>query len=548
MQQKTMRVALGLAFVAIVAFSGAEDAAAAWRPPIGIPTPLFGINETAPPPPDPWNTPTPGFYYVDSTHASATDSGNPYGTPARPRGTIPLSLPAGAVVEVHGTYDQPHSSPRGITASGTAARPVFIRGSSPTTRPKITGGWQLKGSYYILENLAFADRDGTMAGKLFILAPTDHAALRHSEVSGNLKGGGVGVVSWTAGQSISHVVIYDNYIHDNGDVHASGDQDVHGIAVGAHVSNLWIVDNEIARSSGDGVQINGGSGNAGRDTHHIYLGRNVSHHNKQTGLWTKQAADVIFSQNTIFGHRPSNSSYGAGMGLQYAPDYAWFLFNHVYDNECGICPASGGFGGTGTELFLIGNLIHNIHPSSGFDPNNPHASAALSLRGGVNRYVVNNTIWNYHAGIMAPGGVVHIANNILGGRTDARGRDILIEGAATASTMDHNLLSGSPVRIQWGSGIIYDLSGFQRATGKGQNSLQGDPEFVNQPANDYRLRMGSPAIDAGIRHPVYAVFLQRYGIDSAKDMVGTPRLHGPQLDLGAYADALPEAPALRGGR
>jgi len=108
----------------VVYASTVGTASGAWTPPIGIPAPAFGINEIAPAAPNPWTVATAGFYYVDATKTAATDSGNPYGTPAKPRKTIPTQLPAGAVVELHGTYDASHSSPATIVAQGTSARHV----------------------------------------------------------------------------------------------------------------------------------------------------------------------------------------------------------------------------------------------------------------------------------------------------------------------------------------------------------------------------------------------------------------------------------------
>src|SRR5262245_45407632 len=107
-----------LAAVTLASFLGLATPASAWTPPIGVPAPQFGINQVAPPTPNPWLASTPGFYYVDKSHPAATDSGNAYGSPATPRRTIPLTLPAGALVELHGAYDEPHNSPRGITMAG----------------------------------------------------------------------------------------------------------------------------------------------------------------------------------------------------------------------------------------------------------------------------------------------------------------------------------------------------------------------------------------------------------------------------------------------
>ena len=224
---------------------------------------------------------------MDATAPRATDEDNPYGTPARPRMTIPSQLAAGSVVELHGTYDRAQTSPNTLTAAGTAEQPVFIRGSAPSARPRVRRPWELKGSYVILENLEFTRLNDTETGALVLLAPLRSAALRNSILSGTPSGGGLGIVSWSPPDAIDNVVIVGNTVHDNGDVKANFDQDVHGITVGSHVSNVWVVDNELARNSGDGIQINAGNRENQPTTHHIYVGRNVAHHNKQTVFWTE---------------------------------------------------------------------------------------------------------------------------------------------------------------------------------------------------------------------------------------------------------------------
>ena len=95
--------------------------------------------------------------------------------------------------------------------------------------------------------------------------------------------------------------------------------------------------------------------------HHVYLGRNVAHENKQTGFWTKQASDVIMSENVAYAHHPSDSSPGAGLGGQYGPERVWFLYNHIHDCDYGIAAGSDNHLGFGRDVYLIGNVIHNIH-------------------------------------------------------------------------------------------------------------------------------------------------------------------------------------------
>jgi len=531
---------VSLVILVAVLANGRAASAAGWAPPLGIPPPAFGIVEAAPAAPNPWTVDVPGFYYVDQYAPGASDA-HAYGNPGAPRQTIPLSLPAGSVVEVHGQYDVSHGNPSGITLNGTATQPVFVRGSAPNAKPVITGTWQVKGSCFILENLEFAFQVAVKGALL--LTDTTMGVLRLSDVHGNLNGGGVAVVASKA-VSTTNVVIYGNLIHDNGDVQATFDQDIHGIRVGSGVNQLWVVDNELYRNSGDGIQINAGSAAAQPTTHHIYVGRNVSHDNKQSGFWTKQAVDVIISQNLSYAHRPSNSSYGPGMGFQYAPERVWFLFNHIHDCDFGIGGSSDNGQGTGQDSFFIGNVIHDIHHSGSYNPNTAWSNAGIMLAGGVNRYVINNTIHDVDAGINSPGtaGSIHVVDNVVSHVTEPQGNHIFLEFASLAqsSTVLYDILEGT-VRIRWGSSTVYNLPRFQGAfPPQGLACLNDDPLFVDPLNEDFHLVAGSPAVDAGVTDLVYSTFLSRYGIDIAKDADGSRRPQGTAFDLGAYEGPFPD--------
>jgi len=501
-----------------------------WTPPIGIPMPSFGIFETAPASPSPWIVPTTGFYYVDATSAASTDTSNPLGTPATPRKSIPNALPAGSVVELHGTYDRNHESPNTIVASGTVAAPVFIRGTSPSTRPLIRSGWEVKGTYVILENLDFGPNGQSQTGVLVLLSPINHAALRHSNMHGNLNAGGMAVVSWD-GALNQNVVVFNNTIHDNGDVNASFDQDNHGITVGARVSNLWVVDNQMYLNSGDGIQINADTaGNA--STHHIYVGRNVAYSNKQTGFWSKQATDVVFSQNVCRSHRPGNSSNGQCMGYQYAPQYVWFLFNTISDSDYGIVAYSDHVG-TVTESFFVGNVIHNIHPADGLvKAGDSWASAAIMLAGGTNRKVIHNTIYDVNAGVNvgATGGSLEVRDNIIS-RVVASANHLFVEDASLAgnTTFHHNLLEGDP-RVRLG-GPQQHLTAAQLTA---MQSFGVDPLFVNPAAANFHVQATSKAVDTGDAPSAYTIFQQRYGLNIARDPEGNALPSGVAPDMGAF--------------
>jgi hypothetical protein len=531
------RIASTLATLVTIA---ARPAAAQWAPPIGIPAPSFGITNIAPATPNPWTVAKAGFYYVDATNILATDSSNPYGTPARPRQTIPIALPAGAVVELHGTYDTAQTSPNTLVANGTAAAPVYIRGVSSTAKPIVRRSWELQGSYLILENVEFGPQpDLSDTGSVVVLLPSSHVVLRHNDIHGILSGGGLGIVNWqvpygvpyTGTGVIDNVVVWDNYIHDNGDVNASYDQDVHGIGVSDHVQYLWIVDNEIARNSGDGMQINAGLEVQGSSTHHIYAGRNNSHDNKQTGMWVKFATDVIFSQNDFHSHRPSNSSNGSCTGGQYGPDYVWFIYNHVHDCEYGITQMSDN--GEQSHWFLIGNVIENIHASQASDPRNSWSPSAIMMAGGWERHIINNTIYNVDSGVnlSSPDGTVEIADNIITNITQPLASHVIMGFASiAANALFRNNLLYPNARMDWGQGYQIFPTAAQLAQA---SSLSVDPQFVNVTTPDLHILISSPARNAAEMNASYGVFLGRYGVGIGTDFDGKAR-SGSVTDMGAY--------------
>jgi hypothetical protein len=518
-----------------------------WTPPIGIPVPPFGIIESHATYQgqlyDYDNNGTPeGAYkdagngpythYVDRSAPNCTDGSNNSnsGTPALPRCTIPgrdgAPLKAGSVVEVHGKYDYEHTSPADLHFAGTAAKPVFIRGASAANRPSLTGSFDVVGSSYtIVENILFSDRDGDLSdgpcGSFGVTDKngqrydSDHIVLRHSEVSGNLNCGGTGVGGYSGTTILSNIVLWDNRIHDNGDVNASFDQDVHGTGVGTGAQNVWILDSEYYRNSGDGVQINGSP----TATHHLYLGRNISHHNKQTGLWTKNASDVIFSENKVYGHRAGNSSGGGGMGFQYDPRRVWFLFNEAYDNVQGMTHGSAD-DGSRSDIYFIGNILHD------------NLFCGMQLNGWVEgEYVIGNTFYNNPIGL--ENGYhrigLEISNNIFSNNPTAI--SFTEYGSGAASNLRHCLFE-SPVKIVWDD-VVRNIASMQ-SIGECLGCQSGDPLFVNALAADFNLQRGSPGIDMGALEAAYATYQQLYGIDIRRDKAGRTRPQGAGWDVGAY--------------
>lgn len=483
----------------------------------------------------------PHTHYLDNSHPQATDNANIFGSPAKPRVTIPAGLRPGSVVEIHGgASNSPYNTttaPDGTvraTGYGTAAQPIFIRGYDFSDQPRFSrslntfyGG----AAYMILENINVVGFGfiGPQNGEI----NTHHMALRNSTVEGTPSGGGIGIVSWTvapdfASRLVHDIVVYANVIKNNGDVDADFDQDVHGVGVGTGTSNIWILDNEMTRNSGDGVQINGFGSADPVKPHHIYVGRNTSHHNKQSGMWTKTAHDIIFSENTSFDHRPSDSSDGAGMGFQYAPENVWFIYNHIYDTTCGICSGSNSTT-YGDNVYIVGNLIHDVHVTGAPRPFHGWHPAAIMMAGGNRVRIVGNTIHDADAGINSPTRAAFgIHNNIFSNITNDMNRFIQFDFTPSLLTISNNLFYSPEGTVK----IAVDNTGFSPEAlldtkGIGQNTFSDDPLFNRSGTDDYTLAPASPAAGKALApvdlaENVYQKFIDLYGINIQKDILHQP--------------------------
>ncbi len=503
--------------------AGITAHASEWIAPIGVPYPEFGIVETVE---SVYGSEDYYTHFVQNNHPAATDTSNPYGTPTKPRRSVPSSLPAGSVVYVNGgSYSA--GSMCTITGNGTSGAPVFLRGNRQNM-PVFELETAFKGTYFIIEGVDF---NGS-AAQANVLGPSHHIAIRHCEVR-NAGGNGAGfcaVGSWDSADPtlVTDIVFYDNYIHDLGDLSATSDQDHHGFVIGHHANRVWVVDNEVCYTSGSGLQVNSGflDETGDRPAHHVYIGRNYVHHVRQSGLACKKARDIVFSQNVVHDVITTSWSTSKGLAYQYGPYNIWFLFNHVYDCTWGA-NGPGNTGGPGGTVYFIGNVIHNCDWGLLFWDHDQVVR------------VLANTITNVESGVSYENGPgIHLRNNILaemGG-----GPHLRVSGSsgttAANSTSSHDLFhqSAGSICIDWGSGHYLTVADFQAGTGKGALDVEADPRFLNGAGRNYRLQATSPAVDDGIMPSAYTTYELLYGETIRVDFDGLPRPAGAAHDLGSF--------------
>lgn len=437
----------------------------------GVPDPPFGTTEVA----------GPATCFVDSSNPRATDTNNPTGTATRPRRTMPLTLPAGAVVEVRGG---PYTvSTATWTANGQLSQPAFVVGVG---NPVFTGNGlgnrvKLAGQFLIVQGVVFSGLQVDMVGLGMVL--------RDSEVRDN-------DVTAVVAEGLGNILLRD-HIHDNGDPSSTTEIDSHGVKVATGASHVWVLASDIHHNGGDAVQI----GDAQRTepfAQWVWIAGNTLHEDRENGVDIKAARDVFVSQNIIWGYRVRNSSAGEAVVVHNNPERVFILGNALgLSNQGVVC--------TGATIYVVaGNVVVGVKhvPGTAYDPNNVYGVSGILTYSTQLSFHINNTIYDSDAGISIPNGTSDVSNNIIA------------------------LASQPTEAVRFGSSTSRSQSVVQG------NYVGGDPGFANPAAYDFHLRAGSAMIDRGVSHWIWDAFASFYAMP-LKDVYGMPRISGGAVDLGA---------------
>lgn len=325
----------GIVATAIVLFQ--VTSANALQPLIGIPSPNFGIDDThfMYAGQNGYSDAGDGPYthYVDN-NAGCTDSGNPNGSAANPRCSVPNTLAAGSVVEVHGG---PYSE-MPLSFSGTASQPIFLRGP---TGGKIVfqgrEGLEISGQYFVIENV---DINRVQNSADFYAMRDSNIHEPNPSTGGMISGGGHDVVYlrnhiWGNCERVSGLECTD----PGGLNH---DTDRHGFNIDGSAYNWWILENEIHHNGGDGIQfchscVSSGNGGPGA----IYIANNVIYGDKENAIDLKEfTGPVIISGNDMSDYFRITSGQGEAIRINDEGDQGevWIIRNTIHDSNICIGP------------------------------------------------------------------------------------------------------------------------------------------------------------------------------------------------------------------
>ena len=473
----------------------------AWSPPAGIPAPPWPADLDVPRPtlPDPWTSEQAGWYFTSASGCS--DSGRTYGYPGAPRCNLPASPAAGSKIVLDGTI----TGDKNISFSGTSGSPVWVMGYNTSSPPSATGTWYVTGSYKILDGIKFTNalQSGDLA-----FGGSNNMIRDLSFVNTYSSSNGAAIVSGGTNN-----VMYRCTISQAGDwQHSGSDIDRHGIKVATGANGVWYVDSTYYHIQGDGIPV-GDQNNSPSAINKVYIGRNRAYENLQSCFWTKNATDVVISENVCSDITFSPGGDGQGMGGQYDPKYIWFLSNTIYNTKAGI-KVSGASSGGGGPWYMIGNRIYAVQSNRC----NNYDMGALAFRNSGGVTMLFNTIHDVDMFVAVPtGSGITVRNNIFSSKRTAAGCAALDVGVSF--THDYNLFSAAG----------YD-------PGNEPNKVTAAPLFVNAAAGNFGLQAGSPAVNAAnpADEVAFALFQERYGFSIRKDYVGTVRPQGTRWDIGAY--------------
>jgi parallel beta-helix repeat protein len=255
-------------------------------------------------------------------------------------------------------------------------------------------------------------------------------------------------------------------------------------------------------------------------SHHVTVRGCVFGNNARWGLFTNHSDDLLIENNECFGSGLEHGIYVSNSG-----DRPVVRGNRLHDNRgAGVqlnADLSAGGDGIISGALIERNVVYN---------NGAGGGGAINLDGVHDSVVRNNLLYNNHStgitnfrqdGAEGPRGmqILHntidmpadgrwallfnsttgrsvVRNNVLYNRHPFRGGLLFTSAADAANTdSDYNVLD----RVSTDDGSTRLTLAQWRAQGRDPHSLSATPValFADDAARDYRLKAGSPAVNAG---------------------------------------------------
>jgi len=374
------------------------------------PDPWIEDPRTAVTPSHPANWPSlaeANHWYIDNTDVNATDvnmgdnavGGIVYGTPDRPRATLmgQTVFTPGAYIEIQGgpynsgigrwRFECTSGDPCWVTSDSinkailAGSARFTLEGSSWLTIENLLWDPEAAGAIVNTSNTAIATSYNGTAGD------THHITLRHLDFRRwSFIGGGGGIIAVgsdnrNGGHQTHHVLVYKVTAVEAGNNASRGcdwaadDCDNHLVGVTSRIDggvtansthHVWVLDAHSDQISGNQVQaISFGFPVVDwrEIVHHIYVGGGTHTNSRQGGWWAKRSTDFVVSSSRAWNLRAWDGSNGQASGMQYGPNWVWFINNDYHDVDFGVQQTDTGTETTTAEngiLFVLGNRFYDI--------------------------------------------------------------------------------------------------------------------------------------------------------------------------------------------
>lgn len=334
-------------------------------------------------------------------------------------------------------------------------------------------------------------------------------------------------------------------------VNAPGPNNIRGSIIEVE---YHFAENTISYWTFKGLEVANAPTNAGfdiRNTDHVTVQNCYSHNNHNWGIFMAFSYNQLITQNHCSYNTMQHGIYNSNSG-----DNGVFTYNELdHNGGCGIHSngdRSQGGDGIISNVLIANNIIH--------DNGAPYGGAGINCDGVINSTIQNNLLYNNHAGgitlyktdgAVASNNIVMVNNTIVqatdgrngvqitGGANNKLYNNIIVQqntsslrgcividrAAQTGFVSDYNAFAGNTRFSTDGKKFISGLPAWQSAIGQDTHSLTSTTSalFVNATGNDYHLKAGSPAINAGTSTSAPSI-----------DLEGNPRPHGTAFDIGCY--------------
>ncbi len=432
-------------------------------------------------------------WYVDNTHPLSSDAGP--GTLAAPFRTLAGAIsrqggPGHRILVLAGTYREQIT----LAVSGAAGSPFILEAANPLVTVdcaddfSATGSWTLvTGNVWLASAVTWAPvqvfADGA-ALAASIASPGSLPARTFRYVSGtglyvNAGGGNPGSHATRVGRRASAFVAYGrSWVSVRGFtvLHAEDK----GILLGTGTHDFEVTDARITQSASNGIQVVGCTA--------VRIARCVTSFNGDHGLnLTSGSTGCTIEDNESANNVYALSRQANGIDLFGAPGNR-ILRNRFHHNQ-------------DTGLNLRSGSNNNVCVANLSWSNGDHGYDNLLCTG--NLHLNEVAYGNYNDGFSIEGtstgtrlyNCISIDNGLATAHSDLWVDSGSVPGFASNQNLFWNSTAAPP--IKYVATTYGTVAAYAAASGQDNQSLQANPRFVNAPAGDFHLIVGSPAIDCG---------------------------------------------------